>query len=339
MSGERNLTVAIPTFQGARHLAVALRSVLRQEDAPFELVVSDDRSDDETTSIARAEAGDRVRIVVNSERLGLAGNWNQCVALSRTPFVAVFHQDDVMEPGHLASHLSAFASAERVGMAASAAEVIDADGQPVPETIVARGGLGPTDRTFAPGEALAHMAAGNPLRCSAITLRKAAHEDIGGFDPSYRYVVDWDAWLKIARRWGVAWRARPTVAIRWHAASETHRFKAGTADLDETARLLDELFSISNVGREQRRRADHRLARAFLSRSHEALRSGNATLARSCLVRAWKIWPGIVSSIATDPRLAAQMATLALAPQWAGRAWSRRNETLPSPQDVSALPR
>ena len=28
---------------------------------------------------------------------------------------------------------------------------------------------------------------------------------------------------------GVAWLARSTVRIRWHGASETHRFKVGTA--------------------------------------------------------------------------------------------------------------
>lgn len=334
VSQERSLTVAIPTFQGARHLATALRSILTQEGAAFDLVISDDRSDDDTTAIVRAEAGDRARLVVNSERLGLAGNWNQCVALSRTPFVAVFHQDDVMRPGHLAAHLAALTNDERVGMTASAADVIDAQGTRVAEAVVGRGGLGPADRTFAPGEALALMAAGNPLRCSAITLRKAAHEDIGGFDPSYRYVVDWDAWLKIAKRWSLAWRARPSVAIRWHTASETHRFKTGTADLDETIQVLNALFAREGAvwadARELRRRADRRLAQAFLTRSQEALRSGEARLARSCLVRAWRLWPGVASQIVTDPRLAAQMATLAVAPRWAGRAWSRRTKTIGS---------
>ncbi len=75
------LTVAVPTCNGARHLEEALRSVLAQEGIAFELLVSDDRSDDGTLEIVRAAAGDRVRIEVNSERLGLAGNWNRCAAL------------------------------------------------------------------------------------------------------------------------------------------------------------------------------------------------------------------------------------------------------------------
>ena len=59
-----------------------------------------------------------------------------------------------------------------------------------------------------------------------------------------RYVVDWDCWLRLSRKWPVAWLARPTVQVRWHPASETHRFKTGLADLDETARMLETLFGL-----------------------------------------------------------------------------------------------
>src|SRR3954471_3856314 len=90
------LTVAVPTYNGARHLGDALRGILAQEGVAFDLLVCDDRSDDETLEVVRSVAGDRARVSVSSERLGLAGNWNRCVALSRTPLVAVFHQDDLM---------------------------------------------------------------------------------------------------------------------------------------------------------------------------------------------------------------------------------------------------
>src|SRR5580692_9773267 len=111
------LTVAVPTYNGARHVGEAIRSVLAQEGAAFDLVVSDDRSDDETLEVVRKTAGDRARIVVNGERLGLAGNWNRCAALASTPLVAIFHQDDVMSAGHLRAHAAALAADQSVGLA------------------------------------------------------------------------------------------------------------------------------------------------------------------------------------------------------------------------------
>lgn len=320
------MTVAIPTMNGSKHLAETLGGILKQEGAAFDLLLSDDRSEDETLSLARELAGDRLRISVNSERLGLARNWNRCVDLSRTPLVAVVHQDDVPRPGHVASHVSAFAADPAVGLVASASGVIDDDGREVPDSIVGRGGLGSAGRVFGPGEALSLMAEGNPLRCSAVSMRAAAHAEAGGFDPALRYVVDWEFWCRIANRWSLAWLARPTVDIRWHPASETHRFKTGTADLEETERVLDELLgwleSRGTARPATEAAAVRRLSRAYLNRAFVAARAGDARLGRRCLTRALQLCPGTGKAILADPRLAVRMAGLFIAPGLAG-AWSR----------------
>jgi glycosyltransferase involved in cell wall biosynthesis len=323
------LTVAVPTCNGAAHLAETLRSILGQQGVAFEIIVSDDRSGDETLEMVRSVAGDRARIAVNSERLGLAGNWNRCVALCQTPWVAIFHQDDVMEPGHLAAQMRAGMAAERIGLVASASDVIDEKGAPIPENVVGRGGLGPVDRVFQPGEVAALMVEGNPLRCSGVTLRRAAYAECGGFDPSYRYVLDWEFWLRVSRLWRVTWLAKPTVRVRWHAASETHRFKTGTADLDETARLLEQLFAVDLSERPDahvlHRAANKQLARAFLNRAHDALHVGRTDLARDALRRGLRLSPVLIATLARDPRLCIQMATLSAAPRLARRLFTEES--------------
>ena len=298
-------------MNGARHLPETLKSILEQAVEPFDLIIADDCSDDESLAIVRALCGDRARTVSNSDRLGLAGNWNQCVALSRTPLVAIVHQDDVLCSNHLQLHARAFATDPSVGLVASASNVIDDDGKEIPDAIVGRGGLGLIDHTFAPREALAPMAAGNPLRCSAVTLRARAHSDVGGFNPALRYVVDWDFWLRVAANWSLAWIASTTVDIRWHLASETHRFKMSTIDLEETEtvlhRLIAELNATGVPTSPIKKQADRTLARAYLNRAHAMLKSGDARSARGCLKTAIRLCPGVVRSLATDPRLAARM--------------------------------
>ena len=306
------LTVALPTCNGARYIRAALLGLRAQREIAYDLTISDDRSEDETLGIVREEMGDSAIISVNSERLGLAANWNRCVELARTPWVAICHQDDVMRPGHLISHLAAFEADTATGLVASASGVIDDGGREVAPEVVGRGGCGPADLVFAPGEFVKELAVANPLRCSAVTINAEAHDEVGGFDPSYRYVVDWDFWLKVARRRPVAWLARPTVDVRWHLASETHRFKAGIRDLEETSRLLDELYAkdgdLLADPRPLRRSADRRLARAYLNRAYDASKSGHRRLARTCLGRSLRLSPGILGTIARDPRLAARMA-------------------------------
>jgi GT2 family glycosyltransferase len=322
------ITVAIPTCNGGRHVADALRGILAQEQAGVELVISDDRSEDDTLAVVSAVAGDRARVAVNSERLGLAGNWNRCLALAEAPLVAIFHQDDLMLSGHLATHAAAFAASPQLGLAASAAALIDDAGHSIAGSTIERGGLGPADRTFAAGALLPELAVGNPLRCSALTIRAEAAARAGGFDPSYRYAVDWDFWIRVARLCPVAWCARATVAVRWHEASATHAFRSGTADLDEQLRLLGDLYARDAAdwpdARRLRRSARRRLGRAFLNRAHTLLQGGDPGLARQCLKRAIALSPATLATIACDPRLAVQMTALAVAPEGAGRLFIKR---------------
>ncbi len=337
------LTVAIPTCDGAVHLAETVRSVLSQEGIDFELVVSDDRSDDDTLTVVRAAAGDRARVLVNSERLGLAGNWNQCAALARTPLVAIFHQDDVMLPGHLSAHAASFAADTTTGLTASASVVIDARDRPVSDAVIEQGGLGPIDRVFEAAQLAPLMAGGNPLRCSAVTLRVAAFKEEGGFDPRLRYVVDWDCWLRLSRKWRTAWLARPTVGVRWHLASETHRFKTGLADLDETAHILETLFELDLkdcTGVARLRHAAHdRLGRAFLNRAHDALRAGLPELARDALHKGFQHSPSLLKAILGDPRLCIQMTALAAAPRLAAWLFARKiDDAAPGDRQTHLVP-
>jgi GT2 family glycosyltransferase len=337
-SREPEFTVAIPTCNGERHLREAIASVLAQTGVRFDLIICDDRSEDKTIEIVRELAGDRARIEVNSERLGLAGNWNRCVALSRTDWVSVFHQDDVMKPWHLAVTLNAIESSTRIplGFVAGDSLTIDDSGLPIDPRLVdpggniiqARGPYGLRVTVLAPGAFTDYLIQRNPIRCSTVTLNREAHADVGGFDAGFRYVVDWEFWLRVARRWGVAWRSGdPSVLIRWHPSSETHRFKTGTTDLDETLRLLTRISAEDVPGhpnrQAMRREADYRLARAFLNRALEALHAGQSEMARDCLSRGIRLSPSILTTIASDLRLAPQMAALTLAPKVAERLFSR----------------
>lgn len=300
----RPLTVAVPTYNAGPGLAETLQSFDAQHGVEFDLLVVDDCSTDRTPDLARSILGDRGVVVENPERLGLAGNWNRCVASSRTPLVAIFHQDDLMGTGHLAAQVAALVADPSLGLAIGASRTIDAEGRPLPD----QAGLGPADRTFQPGELTPFLAAANPIRCSAVTLRRSAFVDVGGFDPSWKYAVDWEFWLRIGERWPVAWLAEPTVSVRRHAGSETARFRRGTADLDEVERLTRSIFD-SEAGRRpevarRRRESSRNLARAFLNRAYSAALAGDRSLARTALRRALALDPLTLARIAADPRLA-----------------------------------
>ena len=311
------LTVAIPTFNGGEYLEFALRGILEQSQVRFDMLICDDRSEDDTIAIARRIAGDRARIVVNENRLGLGANWNRCVELCETPLIALFHQDDVMLPGHLAAHLDRFSDDENqtLGMVASASIVIDDRGESVPERISPPGRLGENNQTFPRGEFRRALVAATPVRCSATTIRKSVYDQIGGYNVNLKYVIDWEYWIRLGSAFEVAWLAAPTVSIRRHQASESSRLARGISDLDEIEALYQNFKqSAPDDWKKDLERARNNLARAYYQRVHELIKLGRYDLAKLCLKRSLGRSFAAWRELARDPRSAVEVAALYAAP-------------------------
>jgi glycosyltransferase involved in cell wall biosynthesis len=86
------------TYNGARHLREQLDSFVAQTRRPDQLVITDDRSSDDTVRIARdfaASAPFEVRVEVNDTRLGVTANFDRALSLCDGDLVFLSDQDDV----------------------------------------------------------------------------------------------------------------------------------------------------------------------------------------------------------------------------------------------------
>lgn len=105
MSAARpRVSVVTANYNGAAHLAAAVRSVLDQSLADLELIIVDDGStDDSLEVIARTADGDpRVQILRQDRNGGPAAARNRALAVARGRWIAVFDSDDLMAPERLA---------------------------------------------------------------------------------------------------------------------------------------------------------------------------------------------------------------------------------------------
>ena len=98
------VSVALCTYNGARYLDAQLRSLAGQTFLPFELVVSDDGSTDDTAAIV-AEFGRTapfpVRFHQQPTNLGVARNFAAALSLCQGELIALCDQDDVWLPDKL----------------------------------------------------------------------------------------------------------------------------------------------------------------------------------------------------------------------------------------------
>lgn len=98
------ISVAMTTYNGARHLTEQLASIIGQTLLPDELVVGDDGSTDDTLAIILAFAARvpfPVRIVDKQERLGFSDNFLNTAEACEHEIIAFCDQDDVWLPNKL----------------------------------------------------------------------------------------------------------------------------------------------------------------------------------------------------------------------------------------------
>ena len=190
------VSVVVPVRDGARYLAAALESLRAQDEAPFEVVVADDGSSDESAAIARA-AGARV---VAGPFGGAAAARNAGVAAANGDVLGFLDHDDLWEKDALRGRLDALVRAPAV-------EVV----------------LGLTQRVREEGTALVPLGPPAPeMSLGAALVTRAAFARVGPFDAARRFDEDVD-WFLRAREAAVPARLHPALVqvYRRHATNAT----------------------------------------------------------------------------------------------------------------------
>lgn len=127
-------SVAMCTYNGARHIREQLESIARQTRVPDELVVCDDGSSDGTPEAVQEFAAGApfvVRLYVNKKNLGSTRNFEQAITLCEGDVIALSDQDDVWLPEKLQKFEAEFAASPDVGLVFSDALVVDESLRPL----------------------------------------------------------------------------------------------------------------------------------------------------------------------------------------------------------------
>ena len=125
------ISIGLPVFNGERYLAEAIESILAQSFEDFELIVSDNASDDRTAEISRGyAAGDRrVRVIRHDVNIGGAANFNSVFHAARGRYFKWVAHDDVLHPDNLARTLAVLEATPDAVAVHCRVEVIGAAGE------------------------------------------------------------------------------------------------------------------------------------------------------------------------------------------------------------------
>lgn len=245
MSRAAQLTIAIPYYSHRDFLVEAIDSVLAQTSEDWELLVVDDLGPEPAEDLVAEYDDPRIRYVRNEVNLGLAGNWNECVRLARTPWVTLLHADDRLLPEYAARVLAATEKVTAdVSVIFTDASIIDESGRPTTTAADLAKRFARRlahDHPLRGDHDLAPLLAANYIICPTMCLRR----DLLGeapFRASWRFVPDWDLTVRELLAGRQLYSVRTALLeYRRHAKQQTSLLTEDSSRFVEEFAFLDEM--------------------------------------------------------------------------------------------------
>ena len=207
------VSVIIPVYNGARYLRAALESVFGQTYRPFEVIVVDDGSADNSGDIAHSFS--EVRYIRQANQ-GVAAARNNGIEAARGEFFAFLDQDDLWTSEKLKLQIAHMQSHPEVSYTLTQQQFFLEPGETIP--------------TWFRKELLSEVHTGWVL--GTLVVRRAAFEQIGNFATGYSAASDGD-WFFRAKAAAVPMAVVPELLLlkRIHGANESARAKEILSEL------------------------------------------------------------------------------------------------------------
>ena len=209
MSASVPVSICLTTYNRAAVLRASIDSLLAQSYGEFELIISDDRSTDDTEAICREyEARDsRVRYFRNAENLKMPGNLNAAIGRASGTYVANLHDGDVFRRDLIEKWKAALDDAPAAAFVFNQYQSFDRHGRP-------RIDRSPHERSRDAREIPLHFfRTFTSCVWGTVMARRSAYRTAGPFNPAYGFISDVDMWLRLARDHEVAYVAEPLITI------------------------------------------------------------------------------------------------------------------------------
>ena len=101
-------SVLLPTRNRLEYLRYAVETVLRQDYGDWEIIISDNCSDDDIAGYVDSLGNARIQYVRTDSFVPVTDNWNNALARSTGDYVVMLGDDDGLLPGYFTTMLRAF---------------------------------------------------------------------------------------------------------------------------------------------------------------------------------------------------------------------------------------
>ena len=215
------VSVVIPTYNNAQYLEEALDSVFSQSLAPYQVIVVDDGSTDNTQDIV-SNYGRNI-IYRRIENSGQAYARNIGIELVKGEYTAFLDADDIWLPTKLEKQIALIEKYPKCPMVfCNFSEFVENSSSPDVITDWLS-----TKKWLATGNIFANLVMSNFILPSGVLLRTRYLKEVGGFDPELSPREDRDLCLRLAAKYSIEGDKTVLVRKRKHRSNSGVNYEKG----------------------------------------------------------------------------------------------------------------
>jgi glycosyltransferase involved in cell wall biosynthesis len=284
------------SYNYARFIGDTINSVLQQEgDYPFELIIVDDASMDNSHEVISAFADPRIKYLRHETNQGHAATVTDGLRAARGTYVARIDSDDRYRPHFLSKVIPLLQKHPNVGLVYGDAAIINDEG--VLTALTTDTQHNNTD--FAGNEYIALLEK-NFICAPTIIARREAWLNALPIADGLSF-HDWWFTLQIARRWDFYYCNEVLADYRVHTANYHTKITLNRSEESSIMRLLNDLFAEEEASGElQAKKLAARgriLGTHYLVLAAKYFGAGMAADARRCYHAAIRYRPGYLSNV------------------------------------------
>ncbi|HEX3158131.1 MAG TPA: glycosyltransferase family 2 protein [Gemmatimonadaceae bacterium] len=240
-------TVAIPVFNRRALVQSAVASALSQNVEGLDVLVVDNCSTDGTWEALQEFAHDpRVRLVRNERNVGLFGNFNRCLELSRGRYLRFLCSDDRLAEDCLQGEIAVMDAHPNVSLLSTRGRQVDSSGRVLGSLagFLAAGVYAGVDAITEVLWFKAHYGY-NPLNYpSGVLLRGDALARAGSFDMALRMSGDVEYFLRVLEHGDLAVLDSVGCDVLVHPGQEGSQLDGSVLVLEEEYALVDRFRTV-----------------------------------------------------------------------------------------------
>lgn len=240
-----SISLVINTYQQAHFLSAAIESGLAQKQKFDQIIVVDDGSTDDPAAVVAGYPGVQL---IRQPNAGLAAARNAGLRACTSRYIVFLDADDLLTEDAVADGLACHASHPDAGFIYGAYRFIGPNKEPI--GTVTYNEIGEDSyRTLLMFNIIGMH--------GAVVYDRSKLDEVGGFDPRVRLCEDYDAYLRMARRFPVYSCNSLFALYRWHGQNMSSRH----ATMLKWALCINErqrVYTGSDSGLEADRRAGRR---------------------------------------------------------------------------------